>query len=147
MSLFYLLTLYCSVEAITRHRVLYVGLFSSWLLLIGLLTVDAHGDTVGFGHGVTAYTYALNQTQLSHVVDRLAVEWRRRPTPDPERAREPHASKEVMVTAPLVILIYDRTFDLSSYLGSSLWPHPLLLDYGFADPKISAIKRLNSRMP
>ena len=140
MSLFYLLTLYCSVrrfdhggsgwtilavvcvilgmaskevmvtaplviliydrtfvspswtEAITRHRVLYVGLFSSWLLLIGLLTVGAHGDTVGFGHGVTAYTYALNQTQV-----------------------------------------------LSSYLGSSLWPHPLLLDYGFADHELTLL--------
>ncbi len=76
--------------AIARHRVLYVGLFSSWLLLVGLLTIGAHGDTVGFGRGVTAYTYALNQTQV-----------------------------------------------ISSYLGSSVWPHPLLLDYGFADHELT----------
>ena len=76
--------------AITRHRALYVGLFSSWLVLAALLTVGAHGDTVGLGRGVTAYTYALNQTQA-----------------------------------------------VSSYLGLSLWPHPLLLDYGFADHELT----------
>ena len=71
--------------AITAHRALYVGLFSSWLLLAALMTVGAHGDTVGFDRGVSAYAYGLNQAQV-----------------------------------------------VSRYLGLSLWPHPLLLDYGVA---------------
>jgi tetratricopeptide (TPR) repeat protein len=78
------------LAALTRHRRLYAGLFFSWVVLAALLTVGAHGETVGFGRGVTAYTYALNQTGV-----------------------------------------------IARYLGLSVWPYPLLVDYGFANPELT----------
>jgi tetratricopeptide (TPR) repeat protein len=49
-------------KAWKEHRGVYIGLASSWLLL-GLLVLSTHsrGHSVGFGLGVTWYTYALTQ--------------------------------------------------------------------------------------
>jgi tetratricopeptide (TPR) repeat protein len=49
-------------KAWQEHRGVYIGLASSWLLL-GLLVIstNSRGHSVGFGLGVTWYTYALTQ--------------------------------------------------------------------------------------
>jgi tetratricopeptide (TPR) repeat protein len=71
-------------EAWRRRKGVHLGLAGTWLLL-GFLIVNAgeRGGSVGFGHGVSGWHYALTQCRA-------------------------------------IVL----------YLKLSLWPHPLVLDYG-----------------
>jgi tetratricopeptide (TPR) repeat protein len=57
-------------EAWARHRHLYLGLASSWLLL-GYLMVGLHYRSVGYGFGITWWAYALTETRA--VVDYLCL--------------------------------------------------------------------------
>jgi len=67
-----------------RRKSLYVGLASTWLLLVLLMSTAAHGGTIGYSTHVTALDYALNQSQI-----------------------------------------------ILDYLKKSIWPHPLIVDYGY----------------
>jgi protein O-mannosyl-transferase len=49
-------------EAWRRRKGLYVGLAAGWLEVAAMLT--SHNQTVGFGTGVSAWTYLLNQAQM-----------------------------------------------------------------------------------
>jgi tetratricopeptide (TPR) repeat protein len=69
-------------EARRRHRWLYVGLASSWMLL-GWLMRDLSQRGVGFGHNVSWWVYALTECRV-----------------------------------------------IVQYLELSIWPHPLVFDYG-----------------
>jgi tetratricopeptide (TPR) repeat protein len=49
-------------KAWQEHKAVYIGLASSWLLLgLLVLSTNSRGHSVGFGLGVTWYTYALTQ--------------------------------------------------------------------------------------
>ena len=74
-------------EALRRRRALYLGLASSWLVLLGLVAAAPRSRSVGVALGVTPWTYLLNQAWV-----------------------------------------------LSEYLHRAVWPHPLILDYGWPRP-------------
>ena len=44
-----------------QRSVFYLCLAASWLLLFWLLSDQPHRATIGFGHGVSAWNYAINQ--------------------------------------------------------------------------------------
>jgi protein O-mannosyl-transferase len=50
-------------DAWQRRKGLYAGLLASWLELTALMTTRAHA-AIGFGHGVSTWTYLLNQAQM-----------------------------------------------------------------------------------
>ena len=51
-------------SALRRHWSLYVGLGLTELFLAALLASDPRAETVGFGHGMSAWTYLKIQTQV-----------------------------------------------------------------------------------
>jgi Tfp pilus assembly protein PilF len=59
-------------EAWARHRRLYLGLASSWLLL-GYLMADVHNRGVGYGLGIAWWGYALTECRAVVQYLRLAV--------------------------------------------------------------------------
>jgi hypothetical protein len=59
-------------QAWIRHRCLYVGLASSWLLL-GYLMADLHTHGVGYGTGITWWGYALTECRAVVQYLRLAL--------------------------------------------------------------------------
>ncbi len=71
-------------EVRAERRGLYTGLAATWIVLLALSMTGPRSETIGFGHGVTAWQYGLNQC---------------------------------------VVVV--------EYLGRVVWPHGLLLDYGF----------------
>ncbi len=44
-----------------RRRGLYTGLLATWVILLALMVTGPRAGSVGFGHGVTAWEYGLNQ--------------------------------------------------------------------------------------
>lgn len=57
-----------------QRRWFYVGLFSTWLILAGLmLSAESRGGTVGFGLGVSAWEYALTQCRAIVLYLKLAL--------------------------------------------------------------------------
>ena len=55
-----------------RHRALYAGLLSSWVVLAGLMAYSPRSDSVGFDLGVTTWTWLCTQAEvLTHYL-RLA---------------------------------------------------------------------------
>ena len=44
-----------------RRRGLYAGLLATWVILLALMATGPRAGSVGFGHGVTAWEYGLNQ--------------------------------------------------------------------------------------
>ena len=48
-------------QVFARRRGLYVGLAATWVVLLALSVTGPRSETVGFGHGVTAWQYGLNQ--------------------------------------------------------------------------------------
>jgi Flp pilus assembly protein TadD len=51
-------------EALRRHRGLYIGLASSWLVLAALMWGAPRGDSVGLSLGVSSWTWALTQAEV-----------------------------------------------------------------------------------
>ena len=60
-------------EALVRRAKLYGGLVITWLVLLRGLWTAPHGETIGFGRGVDAWTYLLNQSHMIAVYLRLSV--------------------------------------------------------------------------
>jgi len=81
-------------EAWRRHRRLYLGLGSSWVLL-GCLMINLGQRGVGFGHGISGWTYALTECRV-----------------------------------------------IGQYLALSVWPHPLVFDYGIGEAKHPAVEAI-----
>ncbi len=52
-----------SINIWRRRFVFYIGIAATWLLLIWLLSDQPHHTTIGFDHGISAWTYAVNQCQ------------------------------------------------------------------------------------
>ncbi len=48
-------------QVFARRRGLYMGLAATWIVLLALSVTGPRAETVGFGHGVTAWQYGLNQ--------------------------------------------------------------------------------------
>lgn len=48
-------------QVLARRRGLYMGLAATWIVLLALSVGGPRSETVGFGHGVTAWQYGLNQ--------------------------------------------------------------------------------------
>ena len=48
-------------QVLASRRGLYAGLAATWIVLLGLSVTGPRSETVGFGHGVTAWQYGLNQ--------------------------------------------------------------------------------------
>lgn len=61
------------VNALRRSWPLYVGLASTWVLLLGLALNSPHGQTAGFGMGVSALAWWLTQTKILLMYLRLVV--------------------------------------------------------------------------
>ncbi len=51
-------------EALRRHRALYIGLASSWLAVAAIVASGPRSDSVGFHHGVSAWTWLLTQSEV-----------------------------------------------------------------------------------
>jgi cytochrome c-type biogenesis protein CcmH/NrfG len=49
------------LRTLSRHRVLWAALATTWLPLAALIASGPRADTVGFGLGVSAFDYAMNQ--------------------------------------------------------------------------------------
>jgi hypothetical protein len=61
-------------QVFAERRWLYIGLAATWIVLLALSVTGPRAATVGFGHGVTAWQYGLNQCVV--VVDYLGrVVW------------------------------------------------------------------------
>ena len=52
------------MSAFRNRRRLYLGLAASWSVLAALVWSGPRANSVGFGHGVTAWTYLVNQAQI-----------------------------------------------------------------------------------
>ncbi len=48
-------------QVLARRRRLYVGLAATWIVLLAVTVTGPRAETVGFGNGVTAWQYGLNQ--------------------------------------------------------------------------------------
>ena len=89
-------------EAVTRRRVLYAGLAASWIVLAALMA-QAPRTTVGFGGGISAWTYLLNQATV--IVDYLRlIAWPRALVLD-YGLPQPLTLREVLPQAVAVVLL------------------------------------------
>ena len=104
-------------EAVTRRRVLYAGLAASWIVLAALMA-QAPRTTVGFGGGISAWTYLLNQATV--IVDYLRlIAWPRALVLD-YGLPQPLTLREVLPQAVAVVLLGAGTVLRNSEYDSRL---------------------------
>jgi hypothetical protein len=91
------------VNALRRSWPLYIGLASTWILVLGLALNSPHGQTAGFGIGVSAVAWWLTQTRILLIYLKLSV-W---PSPLLIDYKLPYfttLSESWMYVAPILLL-------------------------------------------